>query len=199
MTDNPQHDAISFWCDSYKSGVRITHDGAQFIYHTVDYPRIHKTKIFGLLTVEPCTPPLDIVAEAEARRASLLPLLTQPVPTELIDWWYHPLTVQYEGVPLLRMAARRGVAVWLLPCSQGVWPLIVNLPPDTEGGGMPELSPILVNSGYSFNMDAYRILGEKHERKNGYNRVDNYVEPKVREASQGERSTGRNGEASHTA
>jgi len=192
------HDALCFWCDAYRAGYRITRNKTQFIYHSIDYLRIQRTKCFGLLDTALCTPPPDIASEAEARQVALLPLLTQPVPKELAYWWYHILSLDMEGKPVLRMAARRGVAVWLLPCRGGVWPLIVDGPPGEAMGGMPALSPILVNNGYNFRHESYSILGESHvkTRENGNNRMVDNVGSKVREASA--REPGRGGSRTHT-
>jgi len=158
---------ISFLCSAYRAGVRITHDGSGFIYQAADWLRVMHTKTFGLFPpLEPVEPPADLVSDVTALATTLRPLLRQSVPSALAGWWYHPLVGQYEGVPLLRMAAKRNVSVWLVPCSLGVWPVVVSVPLDERvSDSMPVLSPILQRCGYGFNAEAYRILGEKCQKK----------------------------------
>lgn len=150
-------DALDYWCDAYRSGYRITHTGASFVYHSVDWLRIQNTRTFGLFDVRPVEPPAELVQTCATYAHLLRPLLTQPVPASLAAWFFHPLSMQYEGVPLLQMAANLGVAVWLLPCRIGVFPLVVKAAVEKTNAKMPTLAPILAMNGYKFNEEMYNL------------------------------------------
>lgn len=150
-------DILDFWCDAYRSGYRITHDGTGFVYESVDWLRISRTHTFGLFDVRPVEPPAELVQACATYAHLLRPLLCQPVPASLERWWYHGLSMQYEGVPLLQMAAKLGVAVWLLPCRLGCFPMVVKMPVEKTNTKMPTIAPILAMNGYKFNQEMYNL------------------------------------------
>lgn len=153
------HAALSIWCNLYRNGVRVTLNGNAFAFHAVDWLRIHKTKRFGLIEVEPCESSPEVIQTVQANAAELVRLLSQKPPQELIDWWFHPLELQYEARPLAVMAAKLGVAVYLEPCSLGMWPVALpNLKPESMTYSLPELKPILTRAGYAYHREAYRRL-----------------------------------------
>src|SRR5262245_31211761 len=106
------HEALIVWCELYRSGVRVTYDAdeEEFIYHKVDWLRIHNTKRFGLFQIELCNPAPEVIETVERSATILLPLLSQKPPANLKDWWFHPLELYYEGKPLQAMVVKVGVA-----------------------------------------------------------------------------------------
>jgi hypothetical protein len=156
LTDH--HTALCFWCDAYRSGVRITHNGTHFIYHTVDWLRIHHTKRFGLIEIAPCVPPAELIADVEASAEQLKALLSQTIPAGLDYWFFHPLSLDYEARPLVAMAAKIGVSVYLEPCRMGVWPVVLpGVKPEVSTSSLPPISPILANHGYTYHYEAYKL------------------------------------------
>ncbi|CAN5771699.1 hypothetical protein BH10CHL1_BH10CHL1_24300 [soil metagenome] len=103
-------------------------------------------------------PSAELLAEVDGRKDELIALLSQPVPKKLAYWFYHPLYLDYEARPVAVMAAKLGVAIYLRPCSLGIWlEVMEGVAVDSRPFSLPTLSPILQNAGYSYHREAYLI------------------------------------------
>lgn len=125
-------EARRVWARLYHSGTRISwcDEGKHFRFWRCPWPDRLRVEFFGEYgrfeceEFQPSQDLLEVVWQyGIAWRHDFFP---KRVPADLVRWFYHPLSADYEVPVLFNYGLDRGVVIKTIPFDGGLWPTIAD-------------------------------------------------------------------------